>query len=262
MKNKRKILVLTLLTLCLGIFSMCSVQAAAKTNSFVTNSKGDVSYYNKNGKKVKGLVTVNGRKYYFTSKGIQRTGWRCVNKKYYFFRQGKGAGAYMLTSTKVNGITLKKDGSASYNKQKLRKLKVMVHASKVVDGITNNKMTKSQKLRACYNKALSFRYGDTGTFYYSRTWDVDYAERMFFRGRGNCYAFGAAFAYMANAVGYKAYAISSGGHGWAEINGKVYDPNWGKSTGKANWYYAMDYKLSGKQNRPNYKANRRYVKGI
>ncbi len=262
MKRKTKLTVLSLLVLCLGIFLSCNVQAAVKKNCFAANAKGDVSYYNGSGKKVKGLVTVKGKKYYFTSKGIQRTGWRRVNKKYYFFRQGTGAGGYMLTSTKVNGIRLKKDGTASYNKTQLRKLKVMVHASGVVDSITNNKMTKYQKLRACYNKALSFRYGDTGTFYYSSTWDIDYAERMFFRGRGNCYAFGAAFAYMANAVGYKAYTVSSGGHGWAEVKGKVYDPNWGKSTGKADWYFAMNYNLSGKANRPNYKQNRRYVKGI
>ena len=42
---------------------------------------------------------------------------RCVKKKYYFFRQAGGAGGYMKKSTKVNGIRLKKNGTASYNKQ-------------------------------------------------------------------------------------------------------------------------------------------------
>lgn len=262
MKKKNNIVFAILFMFCLAFISMYNVQAAAKTNCFSKNAKGAVFYLDANGKKSKGLVTVNGKKYYFSSKGIQRTGWRCINKKYYFFRQSNGAGGYMKTSTKVNGIRLKKNGTASYNKKQLRKLKVMVYASKVVDSITNNKMSKSQKLRACYNKALTFRYGDGGTFYYSSTWDVDYAERMLLRGRGNCYAMGAGFAYLANAVGYKAYTVSSGGHGWAEIKGKVYDPNWAKSTGKKDWYYAMNYNLSGREGRPNYKPNRKYVKGI
>ena len=49
---------------------------------------------------------------------------------------------------------------------------------------------------------------------------------MFFRGgRGDCVSYAAAFAYLANAVGMKkVYVICSGGHGWAEIGGKVYDP--------------------------------------
>ena len=64
---------------------------------------------------------------------------RCVKKKYYFFRQAGGAGGYMKKSTKVNGIRLKKNGTASYNKQQLRKLKLMVLASSEVDRCTNNK---------------------------------------------------------------------------------------------------------------------------
>ena len=45
----------------------------------------------------------------------------------------------MKKSTKVNGIRLKKNGTASYNKQQLRKLKLMVLASSEVDRCTNNK---------------------------------------------------------------------------------------------------------------------------
>ena len=63
----------------------------------------------------------------------------CVKKKYYFFRQVGGAGGYMKKSTKVNGIRLKKNGTASYNKQQLCKLKLMVLASSEVDRCTNNK---------------------------------------------------------------------------------------------------------------------------
>ena len=37
----------------------------------------------------------------------------------------------------------------------------------------------------------------------------------------------AAFAYMAKFLGYtNVYGCNSGGHGWVEIDGKVYDPEW------------------------------------
>ena len=42
---------------------------------------------------------------------------------------------------------------------------------------------------------------------------------MFVDGAGNCFSYGAAFAYMAKAIGYKnVYCCNSGGHGWAEVD--------------------------------------------
>ena len=59
---------------------------------------------------------------------------------------------------------------------------------------------------------------------------------MFDKGHGNCYAYGAAFAFLANAAGYTdVYAIYSGGHGWAEIDGLIYDPEWSK------WHHVYNY---------------------
>ena len=49
---------------------------------------------------------------------------------------------------------MKKNGTASYNKQQLRKLKLMVLASLEVDRCTNNKMTKAQKLKAAFRRAV------------------------------------------------------------------------------------------------------------
>ena len=112
-------------------------------------------------------------------------------------------------------------------------------------------------------EAVSYGYGGTGNdydfrYYYSN-WDVSYAEDMFYRGHGDCFAFASAFAYLANAVGFEAKVISSGGHGWAEIKGAVCDPNWAKGTGNIERYYRMSYDLSGVDGRPYYKGNRAYV---
>ena len=93
----------------------------------------------------------------------------------------------------------------------------------------------------------------------TQTGDVSYAEDMFYRGHGDCFAFASAFAYLANAVGFEAKVISSGGHGWAEIKGEVCDPNWAKGTGHIERYYRMSYDLSGVDGRPYYRGNRAYV---
>ena len=106
------------------------------------------------------IETVKGKKYYFDSKGVLRTGWRKINKKYYFFRQYNTRAGYMVTSSKVNGIRIRKNGSAVYNKTQLAKLNLMVKASQTVDRGTNNRMTREQKLKACFRYIVSCNYGD------------------------------------------------------------------------------------------------------
>ena len=169
----------------------------------------------------------------------------------------------MVTSQRVNGIYLTKSGKARYNSEEKRKLNLMVTANQIMRHSTKRNMSKPEKLWRCYLKAVSYGYGGTGNdydfrYYYSN-WDVSYAEDMFYRGRGDCFAFASAFAYLANAVGYEAKVISSGGHGWAEIKGEVCDPNWAKGTGNIERYYRMSYDLSGVDGRPYYKGNRAYV---
>lgn len=168
----------------------------------------------------------------------------------------------MVTSSKVNGIRIRKNGSAVYNKIQLAKLNLMVKASQTVDRVTNNRMTREQKLKACFRYIVSCNYGDGGDFVGGSNWDVYYGSRVLSRRRGDCFGFGCAVAYLADAVGYTSYAVSSGGHGWAEVNGKVYDANWAKVTGKIDGYCGMSYDLSGRGGRPNYKPNRAYVKRI
>ena len=42
--------------------------------------------------------------------------------------------------------------------------------------------------------------------------------------KGNCYRFAAAFAYMANAIGYKDVQVCAyTGHGWTKVNGDIFD---------------------------------------
>ncbi len=76
--------------------SASEVQAATQKNGFYT--EGGVTYYYRNGKKVKGWQTINGKKYYFFSDYKQKTGWLTYKgKKYYFQSSSIPKNRYMVT---------------------------------------------------------------------------------------------------------------------------------------------------------------------
>ena len=122
-------------------------------------------------------------------------------------------------------------------------------AQAVVARITNDHMTKEQKLRACFDYVKTYREcSPRWPHYLGMDWPVIYANDMFVRGTGNCCSYAAAFAYMARAVGYKeVYCCNSGGHGWAEIDGLVYDPEWSIHYHHYS-YYALSYDTRTDQN--------------
>ncbi len=225
--------------------------------------KNQRTYYQIDGKKQKGLQRINGKTYFFDSRGIQRTGWQKLEGDFYFFEIANGKKGYMKTSTKINGITLKKNGKAKLTKNSTEKLEVLIKANKIVEKVTKPGMSKSEKLKKCYQYAMKqFQYRGSPKFYKTSKWELDYALDMFDEGHGSCYAYGAAMAFLANAVGYEdCYAISSGGHGWAEIDGNVYDISW-ELVDKKHTYYALSYSLSGVDGRPNYQGGRVYIKKI
>ena len=276
MKKKSFPFVCLFLLCCLFLFPL-SAQAAPKKHHPATHPsakkyvstwrtvKGRHYLYNKKGKKCTGITRFKNRWFYFDSKGVERSGWQQVGNDYYFFRiSPKRKCAYMLTATKVNGIPLDSRGRARKSGSNLRKLKLLVTANKTMQQITTPDMTKSQKLRACFDYVRDhYRYFSWRNFVPKPDWEMDFAEDMFYRGgRGDCFSYGAAFAYLANAVGMKnVYAISSGGHGWAEIGGKIYDPDWALVS-KADSYFAMSYDLSGINGRPLYKTSRAYAAKI
>ena len=240
-------------------------QASSSSSGTWKTIKGRHYYYNARGKKIKGKVKIGSRYYFFDKNGIQRYGWKKIKNNYYFFRISTGTtGAYMLTSTTINGIALDASGRASKSGSNLRKLKLMTEANNIVEKISRPGMNKMQRLRASFDYVKKqYTYYCWREFRNTQDWEKDFAEDMFFRGgRGDCVSYAAAFAYLANAVGMKkVYVICSGGHGWAEIGGKVYDPDWALVS-SVDSYFAMSYDLSGVNGRPMYRGNRLYVKKI
>lgn len=259
-RNKKQALMTVLLLLCTLLLLSVPAQAATKKNAnkWVTK-KSKVYYYNNKGKKVTGLQKIGKYQYYFDSKGVQRSGWRKIKNNYYFFQIKSGKKAYMAKSKTVNGIALDAKGRASKKGSNLRKLKLMVKANEIVDTITTPTMTQTEKLKTCFDYTKKYHYTSWRPFTNKPGWELDFAEDMFYKGRGDCVSYGCAFAFLANAAGAtKVYCVSSGGHGWAEIKGRVYDPDWALVS-SVDSYFAMSYSLSGVQGRPNYKPNRTYV---
>lgn len=221
---------------------------------------GKCYYYNAKGKKVTGLKKIKHKRYYFDANGVQRTSWQKIGKYYYYFTPEEGQKGCMVKSKTVNGIPLKSGGRAQETTENKDKLDLMVTASKTVESITDWSMSKTDRLWKCFEYTKShyqyyvWRKFPTGM----KNWDRLYAADMLYRGRGNCFSYAAAYAYLANAVGYEAYVVSSGGHGWAEINGRVHDPDWALAS-RVDTYFAMSYDLSGVNGRPRYKWARYYV---
>lgn len=226
-------------------------------------TKNQRTYYYSQKKKLKGLHKIGKKYYYFDKRGIQRTGWQKIKGEYYFFYIKNGKKGFMATSQKINGVSLGKKGKAKKTKQSLARLNVLIKANRIVESIAKPGMSKYDKLKRCFQYCLkNFIYRGSPAFYGQGDWELRYALDMFDEGHGNCYAFGAAFAFLANAAGYdSAYAVSSGGHGWAEVRGRIFDLSW-ELIDKRHSYFDVPSSLSGVGGRPNYRGGRAYVRKI
>ncbi len=201
-----------------------------------------------------GIQTIDGKKYYYDSTGnVQKNGIVGSKKDGYYYADKKG----VINFNYVNGV--KHNGESwivSNGKAKKATTKsdmVLFRAAKEVAKATNTSMTKAQKLKACFDyckKAYNER-NPRIPHYTGMDWPIVYANDMFIDGAGNCFSYGAAFAYMAKAIGYtEVYCCNSGGHGWAEIDGKIYDPEWSRHHSNYT-YFGLDY---NKIKNPNYKG--------
>ena len=120
--------------------------------------------------------------------------------------------------------------------------KVYAAAKEAVAKCTNEGMTKEQKLRAAFDYLKNnYMEGIRRSDYREMDWPVVYGTDMLINGKGDCFSYGASFAYMAKAIGCSdCYACNSGGHGWAEVEGKIYDPEWSKHSTNYS-YFGMSY---------------------
>ena len=171
----------------------------------------------------------DGAAHYYINGEIQKNGIVGDEKNGYYYADGDG----VINLGYCDSITA---NDAEWNIINGKATKVTTEsdltlnaALKAVAKCTKNTMSREEKLRACFdylktNYLEGVRHDPP---YNEMDWPVVYANDIFVYGKGDCFSYGAAFAYMAKAIGYtEAYACNTGGHGWAEVDGKYYDPEW------------------------------------
>ncbi len=193
------------------------------------------------GKVFTGHYQARSNKMYRVKKGTKALENGVLNKNAkYYSQKSKKTKALKKKTIYVNGKAMKGMSPAS--------MLTLQRAQAVVARVTNDRMTKKEKLKACFDFVKTYRECSPRPHYRGMDWPVIYANDMFVRGIGNCCSYGAAFAYMAKAIGYEqVYCCNSGGHGWAEIDGLVYDPEWSIHH-HGHSYYALSYNARTDQN--------------
>ena len=213
-----------------------------------------------------GYVTINGDTYYYNASGVlQKNGIVGTRAEGYCYADKNGKIDYSFTGIAQNasGYWYIKKGkldftyrnAVTYNgsdwnvidgkatKVTTEEQRTLFRAFKLLSKITDSSMTNSQKLKKCFDyvKGAYIEKNPRIPHYKGMDWPVIYANDMFVRGTGNCFSYAACFAYLAKAIGYEnVYCCHSGGHGWAEIDGLVYDPEWSIHHSKYT-YYALSY---------------------
>ncbi|MCC8107313.1 MAG: hypothetical protein LIO99_15160 [Clostridiales bacterium] len=165
--------------------SLVMAAETERTGWYTTKSK-KVYYYDESGNMLKnGRKQIDGKYYYFDKNGVQRTGWQKIGKYYYYFKIANGKKGYMVTSKKVNGITLQKNGRAKITSYSKQKLPILYKANVLMRSITKTSDTKKQKLKKCFEYTKNYmQYRSTGAFYSKNNWDLYYAKRFLYRETG------------------------------------------------------------------------------
>ena len=188
------------------------------------NKGDDKGSYFKGGEAVKNsVVEDNGVNYYTDSEGVIDFGY-C-----------DGVNVNGEDWIVINGVATKAQSDADY---------ALFNACRAVAGFTDSSMTKEEKLRACYDHIRTDYFeGVRREDYKGMDWPILYSNDLLVYGKGDCFSYGAAFAYMAKAIGYtECYACNSGGHVWAEVDGLVYDPEWSlHHKDEGGDYFGIDY---------------------
>ncbi|MCC8047258.1 MAG: hypothetical protein LIP12_17515 [Clostridiales bacterium] len=206
------------------------------TSKWVTFSKGK-SYFNAKGVRATGLTKIDGKYYYFSTGGILKTGTTTVGKNTYYADSKGVLSNWKIGSTYYNSKGKEMDSVA------VKEFETYLRAVSIAEEITTSSMSKSQKLKVCFDWVMAKHYAQMTVGINYPGWTADHANDHFLYGRGNCFADACALAYLAKAIGYTEVYVCSdstgkGAHGWCEIDGKVYDPLFAQAKSYSKYYGA------------------------
>lgn len=196
---------------------------------------GEKKYYI-GGEAVTGLRKIGKNYYFFNKSGIMQTRTVTSGGTTYYPTEKGPVQAYRTGKTYfyANG---KKMGNVAKND-----FATLQRAKKIAAKVTTSKMSKKQKLEACFKWVMEKQYRMRRSFKNKKGWPAVYANDHFQGGGGDCHSDAAAFGYLAKALGYKKVYVccdskkSAKSHSWTEINGKVYDPLFAQSKSYKNNY--------------------------
>ena len=193
-------------------------------------------------KPLNGPVTIDGKTYYYAD-GVMQTSTVVQTDSGNIYVGPDGIADMSCCSAVsingedwnvINGVPTKVE--SEYDKTLHRALEAVAQC-------TNSEMTKEQKIRSAY-EYIQTNYLEGVPHdppYIEEDWPIVCANDIFVGGKGDCFSYGAAFAFMLKALGCSdVYACNSGGHGWAEAESLVYDPEWGMHSNNYP-YFAMTY---------------------
>lgn len=213
---------------------------------YIFNSKGQLAESN-------GIsLAMVGKNIYCADKdGKAAPGWHLIGKKLYCAsKTGK-----VKSNTTYRGITFNSKGAAKNDQYSKAKIKAM----QTFASVTDDAMTKSQKLKACWSYVVG------GNFHYTvkypdlnaSGWQRQAAYQMLSTRSGNCYGFACVFAALAEEAGYKPYVVcgrvrgsrdrAADGytrHAWVRINGRYYDPEAHYAGWRRGIYGSSSYPVS------------------
>lgn len=191
--------------------------AAAATDTAPTSAPQD------------GITVENG--YYYINGELQKDTVIGDEVQGYFYVNAEG----MRDNGYCNGLTIDGDdwnvieGIATKVENEWDEC---LHSALVdIGNCTDSSMSRDEKLRAGFDYIKSDTHYLEGVLhdppYNELDWPVVCSNDLFKEGMGDCFSYGAAFAFYGKACGFdRCYACNSGGHGWSEIDGKAYDPEW------------------------------------
>jgi fibronectin type 3 domain-containing protein len=218
---------------------------------------GKTYYYNANGEMEKnGLVGTKSEGFrYADANGVVDMNYTGVvknSKGYWYVNKG------LLDFTMRDAITWGgKDWNILNGKAYVvsdEEGRTLYRAMKLLNKVVKDRsLPKAKKLKLMwdYCKDAYVEKNPRIPHYKGMDWPIIYANDMLVNGVGNCLSYAAEYCFLAKAIGYEeVYACHSGGHGWAEIDGLVYDVEWARHNFNYS-YYALSYDTKTDQN---YKA--------